>query len=137
MTMQPLSSKQILNHMYGVMLEINYLQMDADVMENLTEHHDSFVEEKLLLFKRMSAQYKAKWNRQKFQRALDFLQELKNKGAEEINKILNPQAQVAYAPLFRKFEELTDDDKKSILEDKDLLNLIDYLNEQENNDSFK
>lgn len=135
--MQSLSSKQILNHIYGVMLEINYLQKDEDVIEELAENRDDFVEQKLLLFKKMSAQYKAEWNRQKFQKALAFLEELKTKGVDEINKILNPQARLTYAPLFRKFEELTDKDKKSILEDEDLLNLIDYLNEQEGKDDIE
>ncbi len=135
--MQSLSSKQILNHIYGVMLEINYLQKDEDVIEDLAKNGDDFVEQKLLLFKKMSAQYKAEWNRQKFQKALAFLEELKTKGVDEINKILNPQARLTYAPLFRKFEELTDKDKKSILEDEDLLNLIDYLNEQEGKDGIE
>lgn len=134
--MHSLSSKQILNHIYGVMLEINYLQKDEDVIEELAENRDNFVEQKLLLFKKMSARYKAEWNRQKFQKALAFLEELKTKGVDEINKILNPQARLTYAPLFRKFEELTDKDKKSILEDEDLLNLIDYLNEQEGKDDI-
>jgi len=127
----------MLNHIYSVMLEINYLQKDEDILEDLAENQDNFVENKLKLFRRLSAQYKASWNHQKFNKAFVFLEELKNKSVEEINKILNPQAQVAYAPLFRKFEELTDDDKKSILEDEDLLNLIDYLNEQDDDEDFK
>ncbi len=135
--MQPLESKQMLNHIYGVMLEINYLQKDEDILEDLAETQDEFVENKLKLFRRISAQYKASWNHQKFEKAFAFLKDLKNRSVDEINKILNPEAKVAMAPLFRKFEELTDDDKKSILEDEDLLNLIDYLNEQDDHEDFK
>ena len=133
MTMEPITSKEILNHIYGVMLEINYLQNDSDVLEELSEQRDGFVEDQLMLFKRKSAKYKAEWNRLRFQRALEFLNELKTKGTEEINRILKPKERIIYAPLFRKFEELTEKDKDSLLEDKDLLDLIDYLNEQNDN----
>jgi len=128
------SSAEILNNLYGLMMEINYHRTDADVLSVLKERPDAFVEDQLMRVKRMMAKAKAAAYRHNMELALNQLRQLKERGLQELRKILSVEEQVEYAQLFRKFEELSPEDEASILEDKQLLKLLDRIRKNSGND---
>lgn len=123
---QPTEAQQILNNMYGLMMEINLHRSDEDILAE-TDTQDPFIRKHLQKIKQLTAKYTAVGNQSKFQQLKDEIQRLKELGIEEVKKLLNPQDQMQLQPLFRKFEELTEADEQSILEDQELLQMIEYL----------
>jgi len=129
------TSRDILNSLYGLMMEINFKRPDEDVLDDLHSNPDEDVEKQLSAFKRLKAKYQAEITKEKFNRALRYFEELKSKGSDELNSIISQPNQMKLEALHRKLENLTEKDKGSILEDQELLNLIEYLDNKkdENN----
>jgi hemerythrin superfamily protein len=125
------NTAQILTNLYGLMMDINYHREDLDVLNDLKTKPDTFVEDHLTRIKRAIAKNKAAAQRQNIDLALDQLRQLKERGLEEIRKLLTTQEQAEYAQLFRKFEGLSKEDEASILEDKQLLKLLERIKESE------
>ena len=119
--------RESLNNLYGLMMEINFYRSSEDVLTELNNKPDPFVEKHLKNVKQLSARFRAEANRRKYTDALNQLKLLKEKGLEELKKLLSFQDQVELQPLFRKFEELTPEDEASILEDQDVLKLMEIL----------
>jgi hypothetical protein len=80
--------------------------------------------------KQLNAKLKAEANKVRFQKAIEQIRILKQKGLDEIKKLIQPQEQEQLMPLFRKFEELTKEDEEAILEDQELLHLIEILKDR-------
>lgn len=129
------NTKQILSDLYGLMMEISYHREDEEVLKDLEENPDTQIEKHLIRIKQLSAKMKAQANRIRFIKAKEQLALLKQKGVEEIQRLISPQERAQFAPLFRKFEELTKDDEEAIMEDQELLKLLEILNKQIDNDS--
>jgi hypothetical protein len=129
------NTKQILSDLYGLMMEIGFHREDEEVLKELQEHPDPQIENHLSRIKQISAKLKAEANRRRFVKAKEQLALLKQKGIEEIQRFITPQERVEYAPLFRKFEELTKEDEEAILEDQELLKFLEILNKYIDNDS--
>jgi hemerythrin superfamily protein len=123
------NTAQILTNLYGLMMDINYHREDLDVLNDLKTKPDTFVEDHLTRIKRAIAKNKAAAQRQNIDLALDQLRQLKERGLEEIQKLLTTQEQAEYAQLFRKFEGFSKEDEASILEDKQLLKLLERIKE--------
>lgn len=135
--MATINASQILSNLYGLMMEINYHRSDDEVLTELQENQDVQLERHLIKIKQLSTKLKAEANKTRFQEALEYLRILKERGADEMIKLFKPQEHLKLAPLFRKFEELTEKDEKAILEDQELLQLIRILKDKinENKDS--
>ena len=123
---------EILNNLYGLITDINYNKPDEDVLSDLKEKPEPFVEEQLMRVKRSIAKHKAEAHRVSISLAWNEFLKLKEKGVEELQKILTPAEQLEYAKLFRKFDGLTKEDEDSILEDKQLLKLLERIKDQPN-----
>jgi hypothetical protein len=134
--METQNTKQILSDLYGLMMEINFHREDDEVFIELQKNPDPQIEKHIVRIKQITAKIKAEANRIRFVRAKEHLALLKQKGIEEIQRLITPQERVKYAPLFRKFEELTKEDEDSIMEDQELLTLLEILNKQIDNDSI-
>lgn len=128
------NTKQILSDLYGLMMEINYHRSDEDVLSELQERPDQQLDKHLIQIKRLKAKLKASANENKFNKVLEYLEKLKNKGLEEIKKSLSPEEQGKLVPLFRKFDNLTEKDKKDILEDSEFLQYIELLKDKLDSD---
>lgn len=124
------SAKQILNNLYSLLMELNFHADGPDVMGELSNEEKERVERHLKRIKLLKTKYKAEANKQYFQKAFEQIQVLKEKGIEELRKLLKPEEQPDLLPLFRKFEEITESDKSSILEDTELLSMIEKLKER-------
>lgn len=118
------SNAQILDHFYGLLLEMNFHRPDEDVFEGKNYQDDPFILKHLRQIKLKSAKYKALHNKSGYLAILDEIKRLKAIGADELKKLLNPEQQQQLLPLFRKFEELTGKDEASIADDEELLQLI-------------
>jgi len=123
-------AKEILNNLYGLMMEINLHRADDDILAELQQHNDPQIDKHLLKIKQLSAKLKIEENKLRFKKAIEQITILKKKGIEELKKLLEPHEQVQLIPLFRKFEELTEEDEYEILEDQELLNLMEILKDK-------
>lgn len=119
--------KESLNNLYGLMMEINFHQAEEDILTELQDNPDPFVEKHLKLVKQLSTKLRVVANKRKYTQALDQLKLLKEKGLEELKRLLSFQDQLELQPLFRKFEGLTPEDEASILEDQEILKLMEVL----------
>jgi len=126
------NAAEILNNLYGIMMDINYHRGDADVLSDLQDKRDGFVEDHLMRIKRLIAKSKAAAQKSSVDLALGELRRLKQLGLEELRKLLTLEEQAEYAQLFRKFENLSKEDEASILEDKQLLKLLQRINNEKN-----
>ena len=125
-----MNPKQVLSNLYGLMMEINLHRPHEDVLMELEASPDGQIESHLLKIKQLNAKLAAEANKRRFQNAIEHLRLLKQKGMDEVRKLLEPEAQVQLMPLFRKFEELTKTDEASILEDQELLHLMQILKDK-------
>lgn len=126
------TNKQILNNLYGLMLEINYQQDDQDVLAELEAKPDSVVNNHLLKIKQLTAKLKAEANRQRYADAVSQLQLLKQKGIEEFKKLFSPGDQTKLVPMFNRFTELSQKDEQEILEDQEMLQFMEILKDRAN-----
>lgn len=128
------NAKQILSDLYGLMMEINFYREDEEVLKELEANPDPQIEGHLLRIKQIKAKVRAEANRTRFAWAKEQLALLKEKGIEEIQRLITPQERIQYAPLFSKFEEMTKEDELTILEDQELLKMLEILNKKINED---
>jgi type III secretory pathway component EscR len=124
------NARQLISNLYGLLMEMNFHRHHDDVISELSISPSSRVDKHYIKVKQLTAKYKAESNRQYFQKAFDQIQELKRKGIDELRKFLKPSEQQELVPLFRKFEQITESDKESILDDTELLSLIELLKER-------
>jgi len=128
------NTKQILSDLYGLMMEINYHRADEDVLQELEENPDPQLDKHLIKIKQMKAKLTAISNENKFQKIIDYIKALKNKGVDEIKNSLSLEEQSVLIPLFRKFDNLTEEDEKEILEDSELLHYLEILKDKFDSD---
>lgn len=129
------NTKQVLSNLYGLMMEINFHRTEEDVLADLRANPDEQINNHLLKIKRLTAKLKAQTNSMRFAKAIEQIRLLKQKGLDEIKKLIRPEEQVQLIPLFRKFEDLSKEDEASILEDQQLLHLIEILKDRLDEDS--
>jgi hypothetical protein len=133
--METLSAKQVLSNLYGLMMEINYYRPDKEILEELEQKPDVQLDVHLVKIKQLNAKLKAQANQERFQKAVNKIKVLKEKGLEELKRLISPQEQAQLVPLFRRFEELTEKDEAAIGEDQELLHLIEILKNKLDEDS--
>lgn len=126
------NTKQILSDLYGLMMEINYHREDEEVLKELVKNPDQQIELHVNRIKQINAKVRAESNRIRFAKAIEQLALLREKGIEAIQNLITPQERLQLAPLFSKFEEMTNEDEKDILEDQELLKMLEILNEKIN-----
>jgi hypothetical protein len=128
--MEHISTKQILSNLYGLMMEINYHRLDEDVLQELKEAPDPHVDKYLVVIKQLKAKLKAKANEDRFHKVGEYIKSLKITGLDQIKNALAPEEQKKLMPLFRKFESLSVEDEKQILEDGEVLHYLEVLKDK-------
>lgn len=126
------NTKQILSDLYGLMMEINFHREDEEVLNELQENPDAQIEKHLLRIKQIKAKVRVEANHIRLTKAIEQLALLKEKGIDEIQRLITPQERIQYAPLFSKFEEMTKEDEANIMEDQELLKMLEILNKKMN-----
>lgn len=125
-----LNDREVLSNLYGLMMEINLHQDDEDIFSELNANPDAQIDRHLVKIKQLNTKLRAEANKRMFQQAIEQIALLKQKGLEELKKLIHPQERAQLMPLFRKFEELTAEDEASILEDQELLHLMEILKDR-------
>lgn len=128
------NTKQILSNLYGLMMEINYHRSDEDVLRELEDKPDPQLDKHLIKIKQLKAKLSAVANESRFRKAIEYLKELKSKGLEEIKSALTAEDQTTLIPLFRKFDSLSEEVEKEILEDSELLHYLEALKDKLDSD---
>lgn len=124
------SNAEILNHFYGLLLELNFHTPDEDVLPANNFADDPFIQKHLRQIRLKTAQYKAAAKKNLYHNLVVELRRLREVGMEELRKLVNPREELALQRLFRKFEELSDRDEATIAEDEEFLQLISALKEK-------
>lgn len=124
------NTKQILSNLYGLMMEINYHRAEEEVLKELQEKPDPQLDKYLIKIKQLNTKLNGIANKNRFQKALEYIKEIKQKGLEELKDSLTFEDQQKLIPLFRKFEALNDEDEKEILEDSELLHYLEVLKDK-------
>lgn len=124
------SNAEILNHFYGLLIEMNFHRAEEDVFSEKDYHDDPFIQKHLRQIKLLSAKYKALHTKSQYAAILVEIKRLKDIGIEELKNFLNPQEAIQLQPLFRKFEELSENDEASIADDQEMLQLIAALKDK-------
>lgn len=128
------NAKQILSDLYGLMMEINFHREDGEILRELQANPDPLIEKHLLRIRQINAKVRAAKNRNSFAKAKELLALLREKGIEEIQKLISPEERNQLAPLFSKFEKMTKEDEENIMEDQELLKMLEILNKKINED---
>lgn len=128
------NTKQILSNLHGLMMEINYHRSDEDVLQELNDKPDPQLDKHLIKIKQLKAKLNAIANESRFQKAIEYLKVLKSKGLDEIRSSLTVEDQNTLIPLFRKFDSLSEEDEKEILEDSELLHYLEVLKDKLDSD---
>ena len=124
------NSKQILNNLYGLMLEINYHREDEEILLELEQKPDLQINNHLVKIRQLTAKLKAEATKARYADALDQLKKLKEQGIEEFKKMFSINEQVNLIPMFNKFTELSKKDEEAILEDQEMLQFMSILKER-------
>src|SRR5699024_5461321 len=101
-----------------------------DVLMELQESPDPILDKHLVQIKKIKAKLRALENETRFQKAIEYVKNLRSKGIEEVKKSLSLEDQTDLIPLFRKFDNLTEEDEQDILEDSELLHYIEILKDK-------
>ncbi|MFC1223408.1 hypothetical protein ACFE6N_06335 [Pedobacter sp. BG31] len=124
------NSKQILNNLYGLMLEINYHREDQEILLELEQKPDLQINNHLVKIRQLTAKLKAEATKARYADALDQLKKLKEQGIEEFKKMFSINEQANLIPMFNKFTELSKKDEEAILEDQEMLQFMSILKER-------
>lgn len=121
------TNRQILNNLYGLMLEINYHRDDDEILAELQTKPDALVDKHLAQIKQLNVKLKAEVNRQRYQNAVQQLEMLKEKGIEQFKAMFSNSDQAKLVPMFNRFTELSQADEEAILEDQQMLQFLEIL----------
>jgi hypothetical protein len=124
------TNSQILDHLYGLLIEMNFHRPDEDILNELDYKNDPFIQKHLQRIKLKTAKSHAKQNKNQYSVILQEIKRLKEIGFDKIKTLLTPQEEPQMLLLFRRFEELSEKDEASLAEDQELLGLISALKEK-------
>jgi hypothetical protein len=127
--MQTFNQKRdFVTHLYKLLMVANLNKDNAEVLADLKLNPDREIESSLLAIKRLKLQTKAYLKRNQFSEAQTLITEFFQKAGNNINQVIeNLIGKEENEPLiafFRKYENVSEEDKLSMLKDKQLLELI-------------
>lgn len=124
------SNAEILNHFYGLLIEMNFTRPEEEVYPEKNYLEDPFIQKHMRQIKLQTSKYKALRSKNTYNAILAEIKRLKEIGFEEVKKLLTPKESLRLQPLFSKFEELSKKDEDSIAEDQEMLQLLNALKDK-------
>ena len=139
--MSEIDNYRLLDNLFNVYLDSRYDEEDEKTFRSDDIDIDDIVGKNVILFKQLRTQTKAEINKIKHERVLDFLSKLQ-KGIKAnvkeyqdmADKILAKPRLAELQPMFRNYESSSDDDKKSLAFDSELLDILSDIEEEYNRD---
>lgn len=127
-------NKDFIISFYNLLMELNLNRSDLEILEQLRTTPDAEVEKSLLIVRQMKLKAKAQIKRSQLSNAQQMIEELKQKTGGKWNEFLiSLTAQPQYQQLgsfFRKYEQVNEEDKLSMLNDRHLLELLKIAKEK-------
>ncbi|WP_276483771.1 hypothetical protein [Paraflavitalea pollutisoli] len=127
------SNAEILNHLYGLLLDMNFHEPDEDIWEGDSYEQDPFITKHLRQIKLRTAKLKAVRQKSLYSNLVAEVKRLKEFGFDKLKQMLSQREMQQLQPLFNRFEQLTEKDKGSIAEDQELLHLFSILKDKLSN----
>lgn len=132
----------LLDNLFNLFMDSKYDQEDENYLREEKINVDDIVYRNVMLFRQLRTQSKSELNQEKHNRVLAFLTKLKSgieSNIEEYKKmadeIFSKPKFAELNPMFRNLNEVTEQDKKSILIDSKLLDLLSEIEEDYNKGS--
>lgn len=127
----------LLDKLFDIFLDSKVDEQDQLEMKNEQINIDDFVKKNMILFRQLKTKAKAELNQAKHNRVKQFLWDLK-KGLESnvesysniANEIFSKPQYAELQPMFRNLKNVTNNDKKSILIDAKLLDVLSQIEEE-------
>ena len=131
----------LLDNLFNLYLDMKYEKEDEELTKEEATGINQIVQKNLMLFRQLKTQTKAELNQAKHNRVKEFLSKLKSGLASNIeeykriaDEIFSKPKFAEYQTMFRNFSEVSEQDKKSILMDSKLLDLLSEIEEEYNKD---
>ncbi|MEO1032768.1 MAG: hypothetical protein AAFX55_15255 [Bacteroidota bacterium] len=118
-----------LNNLYGLLIEMNYHKEPVDFISDI-QKEDPFISKHLQNVLLHRTKTKAIIKERKYIALKEQFNKLKELGLEKLQELFPPKEKVKMARLFRKFEELSEEDIKDINDDQDFLIFISSLKDK-------
>ena len=132
----------LLDNLFNLFLDVKYQEEDEELLKVSEIDNDQIVQKNIMLFRQLKTQTKAELNKAKHCRVLAFLAKLKTgieSNVEEYKNIADEIfAKPKFAelqPMFRNLNTVSEQDKKSILIDSKLLDLLSEIEEEHSKDA--
>lgn len=120
--------KDFVTHLYKLLIEANLHRDDAEVLAEIKLNPDSEIENSLMTIKRLKLQSKANLKKSQFNEAQvlinDFLQRAGNSINQAIEGLAGKKENEPLIAFFRKYQNVSEQDKLSMLKDNQILELI-------------
>ena len=120
--------KDFVTHLYKLLIEANLHRDNAEVLAELKMNPDNEIENSLMTIKRLKLQSKANLKRSQFSEAQilinDFLQKAGNSINQAIEGLIGKKENEPLIAFFRKYQNVSEEDKLSMLKDNQILELI-------------
>lgn len=131
----------LLDNLFNLFLDMGYQEEDSNELKESGIDIEQIVQKNMMLFRQLRTQAKAELNQAKHNRVLAFLSNLKtgiDSNLEEYKRLADEIfAKPKFAelqPMFRNLNEVSEKDKKSILMDSKLLDLLSEIEEEYNHE---
>ena len=140
--MSDIDKYKLLDNLFNVYLDTGFDEEDEKMFSSDGVDLNDIVSKNVMLFKQLRTQTKAEINKIKHERVLEFLSKLKEglkanvKEYQDIaDNILAKPRLAELQPLFRNYESSSDEDKKSMAFDSELLDMLSEIEEEYNRDT--
>ncbi|MFX1277513.1 MAG: hypothetical protein ACFFAT_21040 [Promethearchaeota archaeon] len=135
---------QLIDDLFSLFAHDKFKPEDEELFKEWNIDIDKIVDENLALFKQLNTKTKAELNQIKHERVLNFLSKLKKDLASDAKnsmliaeEILSNNKLKELQPMFRNLDTLSDKDKKSILFDTKVLDILSEFEKKYNSDLKK
>jgi len=139
--MSDIEKYRLLDNLFNVYLDTKFDEEDEKLFSSDGVDINDIVSRNVMLFKQLRTQTKAEINKIKHERVLDFLSKLKEGLKANVkeyqgiaDKILAKPKFAELQPMFRNYESSSDEDKKSMAIDSELLDILSDIEEEYNRD---
>lgn len=120
--------KDVVTHLYKLLIEANLHRDNAEILAELKLNPDSEIESSLMTIKRLKLQSKANLKRSQFNEAQVLINDILQKAGNSINQVIEgligKKENEPLIAFFRKYQNVSEEDKLSMLKDNQILELI-------------
>lgn len=127
--METNSALKVLNNLYGLLLEMNYLKEPLEFVDEIKED-DEYVSKHIKNIMLRRSKTKAVMMQSKYAKLREEFLRLKEYGFEKLQDLLTPKERIELQPLFSKFKELEKKDEIDINDDQDFLIFMSKLSDK-------